>query len=188
MNPYSKKETVVIGLGNPLMGDEGIGVHIIRALGEVSAVDETVDIVELGTSPMAVIHTIARYDKAIIVDCARMMQTPGTVCRFTPAEAVSVKSLPGLSLHECELLRTLKISAQLGEHPAEVIIFGIEPETVGPGEVLSIRLEQQLNEYVQLIRDEIGARDISLHNQGGSYVHGTTVSGDWNRIGKPCRS
>ncbi len=178
MNPYLKKDTVVIGLGNPLMGDEGIGVHIIRALSEVSAVDESVDIMELGTSPMAVIHTIARYDKAIIVDCACMMQTPGTVCRFTPAEAASVKSLTGFSLHECELLRTLEISAQLGEYPAEVVIFGIEPETIGPGEVLSIRLEQQLDEYVQLIRDEIGARNISLHTRGGSYVHGTTVSGE----------
>jgi hydrogenase maturation protease len=178
MHSNAKKETVVMGLGNPLMGDEGIGVHIISALQEVPAVSEIADIVDLGTSPLTVIHAIAGYRKAVIVDCARMMKEPGDVCRFTPKEVVSLRSLEGFSLHECELFRALEISAKLEEHPREVVIIGIEPERFGLHEGLSARLARNLEAYVQRVLEEIEGEDLSFPLNGGSHVYGVAVSGD----------
>jgi hydrogenase maturation protease len=154
-----RKGIVVVGLGNTLMTDEGIGIHILRQLMSCSERLTHVDLVEAGSSTMAVVHAIAGRQKAILIDCARMGEAPGTIRRFTPDDVVSTKTLPGLSLHEGDLLSALELSHKLGEHPQQVVIFGIQPETIGPGEGLSPTLRQRLQEYVGAVGPEL---DVTL--------------------------
>jgi len=149
------KDVVVIGLGNPLMGDEGVGAKLVARLAERADDFPGVDFLDVGTSAMRVVHAVAGRRKAIFVDCAFMDEKPGNARRFTRAEVRSIKKLPGFSLHETDLLSALDLSARLGECPGEIVIFGIEPENVSPSEDLSETLSSRMEEYEKLIVEEL---------------------------------
>ncbi len=112
-----KKETIVLGLGNPLMGDEGIGIKLIEMLQSVSGDFPEADFVDAGTGGMSLLHLIAGRRKAIIIDCALMGETPGTIKQFTPDEVKTVKQLTHLSLHEVDIIKVIDLARQLGDCP-----------------------------------------------------------------------
>ena len=145
------KDIVVLGLGNPLMSDEGIGVYIVERLQKQAAKFPDVEFIDAGTGGMNVLHLIANRKKAVIVDCALMGQALGTIRRFTPQDVKSVKQVSHFSLHDVDILKVLELSRQLDECPPEVIIFGIEPAKIEQGDTLSPELAAQICEYVKII-------------------------------------
>ena len=146
---------VVIGLGNPLMADEGIGVRVVERLAARAAEFPGVQFLDAGSSGMVALHAMAGRRKAVFVDCALMGEPPGTIRRFTPEQATSLKKMPGLSLHEGDLFSILALSKQLGEAPAEIVIFGIQPASLEPMPGLSETLAARLAEYEAAILAEI---------------------------------
>lgn len=149
------KPVLVVGLGNPLMRDEGIGLAVVQCLEKMSAEFPNVEFIEAGTSLMAALHRMVGRHKVVFVDCAVMGTPPGTIRRFMPNEVRSVKRLAGLSLHEGDLCAALELSQQLGECPNSVVIFGIEPERMEWGEGLSPVVAERLNEYVDAVKAEL---------------------------------
>lgn len=150
MNP-----TVVIGLGNRLLSDEGIGLVLLEALAREAAEFPAVDFLELGTGGMAVLHALAGRQTAIILDCARMGEAPGVMRRFTPDTVRASDTPPHFSLHEGALLDWIGLSRRVGECPERIIIFGIQPETLAPGETVSPVLQVRLPEYLSVIGKEL---------------------------------
>ncbi len=144
----------VIGLGNILCSDEGIGVYLLRRLQECSW-PVAIDFIEFGVGGMQLLHLITGRQKVILLDCAFMGDAPGTIRRFTPDEVISRKNNTGLSLHEGDLLSILTLAATIGESPDEIIIFGIEPAIVTPGMELSPVLSKRLDEYQAMVTKEI---------------------------------
>ena len=152
-----KQATVIIGLGNSLMSDEGIGVRVAAMLqSHLGALPDT-EVMEAGTAGMGILHAIAGRRKVVFIDCAKMKEEPGVMRRFTPEDVISNKLLTGQSLHEGDLLNILELSRQLGECPPEVIIFGIEPQRTNPGEDLSPLLASRLADYVETVLTEVGS-------------------------------
>ena len=151
----NRKDVVVVGLGNLLMTDEGAGLHVIYGLMAMSEHIGHVDFIELGSSALSLVHAIAGRQKAILIDCACMDQPAGTICRFTPEDVISNKATADFSLHEGDLLGELELSRQLGEYPNEVIIFGIQPKSMLPGEDLSPELRERLESYIEIIAKEL---------------------------------
>jgi hydrogenase maturation protease len=154
---------VVVGLGNPLMTDEGIGPCVVRRLRSKVAWLSQVDFVEQGCSPLAVLHAVAGRQKAILVDCALMEKPPGTIVRFTPEQVVSTRATTHLSLHDGDLLGELDLLWGLEEYPEEVVIFGIEPEIVMPGDRLSLTLRERLESYVEVVARELVGANPAAH-------------------------
>jgi hydrogenase maturation protease len=150
-----KKAVIVIGLGNTLMSDEGVGVRVVHRLSDFAGRFPSVDFVEAGTGGMSILHLIKGRDKAIFIDCAKMGEEPGVIRKFTPLETKSAKVLAHQSLHEFDLIKIINIADKLGECPAEVIIFGIEPQSVKPGCELSKTLADRIDEYVTAVREEL---------------------------------
>jgi hydrogenase maturation protease len=130
------KDILVAALGNTLMSDEGVAVAVLGRLSAEAARFPRAELMELGASAMRALHAMAGRRKAVFVDCALMGEQPGTIRRFTPEQVQSRKALSGLSLHEGDLLKVIELSRALGECPEEVVIFGIEPQSVEPGEAL----------------------------------------------------
>jgi hydrogenase maturation protease len=149
------KPILIICLGNPLMRDEGIGIRLASEL--LTHLDENpdVEVLDLGTGGLSVIHAIAGREKIIFVDCAVMGKTPGTMLRFTPEQVRSTKVRMRYSLHEGDLLNTLELSRRLGECPDDIVIFGIEPKEIARGESLTSELQRNIQQYVQTILKEI---------------------------------
>jgi hydrogenase maturation protease len=151
-----KAPTVVLGLGNPLMTDEGIGVYLLERLAE-SAAYPSVDFIDAGTGGLAVLHCLEGRRKAVLIDCAFMEEPPGTIRRFTPEEVRSRKVLAQQSLHEADLTRVIAMARQLGQAPDEIVIFGIQPERIEPGLSLSQTLRDKADEYISTIVRELEA-------------------------------
>jgi hydrogenase maturation protease len=149
------KPVVVIGLGSPLMSDEGVGIHVLHALEKHFAKTRRVEFLDLGTAGARVLHAIANRNKAVIIDCAFMDKKPGTILRFTPHDVTSRKVEPRMSLHGGDLLDTIALSRAIGEAPGNIVIFGIEPAEVSQGEKLSKALAVRLSEYVDTVAAEI---------------------------------
>jgi len=150
-----KNPVVVLGLGNPLMTDEGIGIHLIERLTGHAAQYPGVDFVDAGTAGMAVLHLIEGRRKAIFIDCAFMDEEPGEIRRFTPEDVRTTKVLAHQSLHEADLLHILNLAKQLDQAPEQVVIFGIQPERVAPGDNLSPVLSGRIDAYLSRLLSEL---------------------------------
>jgi hydrogenase maturation protease len=146
-----RKPVVVLGLGNPLMADEGIGVHLVERLLESADRYPAVDFIDAGTGGLPILYQIEGRRKAIVIDCAFMDEPPGTIRRFTPDEVESRKVLAHQSLHEADLMKIIAIARDLGQAPEEIVIFGIQPERIEPGLGLSRALRDRINEYISAI-------------------------------------
>jgi hydrogenase maturation protease len=150
-----KRGTVVVGLGNPLMADDGIGPHLLEKLSVIFRGHPDIDLVDGSTGGMSLLHIIANRAKVILIDCASMGTIPGTIRRFTPDDVASAKSLSHFTLHETDILGVLEISRRLSEYPDTVVIFGIEPALVEIGRTLSPELLARGHEFIEIISKEI---------------------------------
>jgi len=150
-----KNEIAVMGLGNPFMSDEGIGVKLVTHLRDRKWVPQHIDVLDMGTTGMGVLHAMTGRRKVIFIDCALMGEPPGTLRRFTPEQAVSRKVQTRLSLHEGDLLHTIRLAGQTDDGPKEIIIFGIQPAKVGPGEELTPTLSQRFDDYIEVLLQEL---------------------------------
>jgi hydrogenase maturation protease len=150
-----KKDVIVIGLGNVLLSDEGIGIHLVRRLSSRQEEFTSIEFIDAGTAGMALLHLIANRKKAVIIDCAQMGAEPGAIRRFTTYDVQSVKRLSHYSLHEADILQVINLSKQLGECPGEIVFFGIQPETLAPSRNLSKTLSDKIDIYVADICKEL---------------------------------
>ena len=151
------RKTVVLGLGNPIMSDEGIGVVLIERFLGMAEKYPGVEFVDAGTGGFGILHQMQGADRAIFVDCAKMGTAPGTIRRFRCEDVKSVKQLGHFSLHEGDLLQLLEKARQLGQCPSEIVIFGIEPQTIDFGLELTDVLKSRFDEYVVEISQELVA-------------------------------
>ena len=150
-----KKETVVIGIGNMLMRDEGIGPAIIELMSGSEADYPDVEFIDAGTGGLSLLHIIEGRAKAVIIDCAYMDTEPGTIKRFMPEEVKTQKRLVHQSVHEADIIKVIELADELGQGPDEVVFFGIEPGAVEPGLELSMVLKERLDNYVKAVREEL---------------------------------
>lgn len=154
-----RKAVAIVGLGNRMMRDEGIGVRIVERLAQRNDLPHDTDAIELGVGGFLLLHEIEGRQRVLIIDCARMGTEPGTLRGFRPDEARSVKVLPRMSLHEGDVLETLALAESLGQCPPDVMLYGIEPESVEPGRDLTSTLESRLDQYVAHILSELRSLD-----------------------------
>lgn len=148
-------DIVVLGLGNPLMSDEGVGVAILERFLARAEEYPSVDFVDAGTGGMSILHLIANRRKAVLIDCAYMGAEAGTIKRFEPDEVRSVKELAHQSLHEADILKIISLSEELGQRPRSIVIFGIEPEAIKPGQALSETVAARMDEYMAAVAREL---------------------------------
>ena len=151
----SMKPMVVIGLGNILLADEGVGIMLLRALSHRSHEFPSADFIELGTGGMSVVHAMAGRRKAVVLDCARMGASPGTIRRFTPEAARSANAPGSFSMHQGDILELIAVSRVIGALPEKIVIFGIEPESLATGEKLSPSLQSRIPDYLAAISEEL---------------------------------
>ncbi len=149
------KPTLVICLGNPLMRDEGIGIRLASELSQRLTDHPDIEVLDLGTGGLTIMHAITGREKVVFVDCALMGEAPGKMRRFTPEEVVSKKIKTRYSAHEGDLLEVLKLSTDMGECPDDIVIFGIEPRQIDHGQGLSEELQSTIPHYLETILKEL---------------------------------
>jgi hydrogenase maturation protease len=120
----SGKHILVLGLGNLLLSDEGVGIHVIREL-QKKSFPKNISIVDGGTGGFELIRYFRGMEKVIIIDALKSDDKPGSVFRFTPDEFRSAELHP-FSSHQGGLSELLNEIKKLDPAP-EIIIYGIVP-------------------------------------------------------------
>jgi len=152
------KQVLILGLGNPLLGDEGIGVRVVEALKGLKLPDG-VSVVEGGTSGLSLIGLMEGYQQVIIVDAADMGHPPGRVVKFAPPE-VQFKALDApMSLHDVGLAEMLALAKALEMAPAELVIIGIQPKRIEAGAGLSPEVEGTIPQVIRIVLAELDAKE-----------------------------
>lgn len=142
------KKTAVLGIGNILFKDDGIGVRVVQKLEEKGSLPG-VDLVDGGTSTMDMLDLFLTCDRVIVVDSLRGGHPPGTIYRLTPEQLGSYNSF-NFSLHDVQVLDLVKMAALMGEYP-EVTIIGIEPKEIEESMDLSPEMEAALPGLMELV-------------------------------------
>jgi hydrogenase maturation protease len=146
----------VIGIGNILMGDDGIGPLLIERAKERFGHIPDVVFLDEGTIGFGLVHVIKDYDEVIIIDSGDMGKVPGEFGIFSLEEVKSSKFCQGLSLHESDLLKVLEASRAMGELPARLRILAIQPKEIGWSGTISRELTERIGDYLDALRIELG--------------------------------
>lgn len=143
----------VLGIGNLLLKDEGVGVHLVQKLASIVS-DANVNIIDAGTYPDFLSLVDDGTDKLIIIDAVKTGDKPGTIYRFS-FDDVDLDSAPPISLHDIGVSHSLKMMALLNRQLKSTVVIGIEPKTIDFGLELSPEVEGKLSEIVKLVLQEI---------------------------------
>ena len=150
------KRIGVIGIGNPLRKDDGIGIVLLEKLIERrDELSNNVEFIDGGTGGMNLIHLLARFDIAIILDAVNFDGHPGESRLLTLDEIRSQKISLNISTHEPDFLKVIQLSKELEEHPDELFIFGIQPKDTSFGSNLSSELQQNIEPLSVSLQNEI---------------------------------
>lgn len=149
----SRRPVLVLGIGNILLCDEGVGVRVIEQMQKMHLPDN-VELVDGGTAGADLMGVLAERQKVIVIDAVRADREPGTVLRFTADDLVRPGGV-GMSLHELGLGEALTMTRQLGCEPKDVVVFGIKPKDIKCGLELSEEIAASVPRVVELVLAEI---------------------------------
>jgi hydrogenase maturation protease len=150
------KKTAVIGIGNPLRRDDGIGIILLEKLVEKKDnLSENLEYIDGGTGGMNLLHLLASYDKVLIIDAVDFKGKPGDYKIFKSNKVISQKQSIDFSTHESDMLKIIKLSKKLDECPDEILIFGIQPKDVSYGQNLSDEIKQVIDLIIKNLEKEI---------------------------------
>lgn len=159
------ERTLVLGIGNPLMGDDGAGVEVVRLLAE-SELPENVTVMEAGSPGWGLANWVTGWPSVILVDAAKMGREPGEWRRFDAGEARLLSADTALSLHESDLAGGLALAQALGVLPDRITIYGIEPGEMNQGLALSPVVRAALPNVAESIRNDIAMQAEKRENHG----------------------
>jgi hydrogenase maturation protease len=154
----------VIGLGNILLRDEGVGVKVIESLQQKYTFSPPVKIVDGGTLGFALINEIEDCKTIIVVDAVKAGNESGTIYRFTRNDINFVTPL-SVSVHDIGFIEALDQWQMLGINP-EIIFIGIEPEDMSSwGMELSDCIKTKILRLIDLIINELNNRAINVNEK-----------------------
>ena len=153
---------LVVGVGNLLLKDEGIGVHVAEKL-QKHNLPGNVEVIDGGTAGIDILLSQAGLDKLVVIDAIRFGKKPGTIykLRFKGKEENKLARLFGpdsraeISLHQLGLIDALAAAEKLNCLPKEIVIIGIEPNQISPGLELTEQVKQKIPKIVNVVLEEI---------------------------------
>jgi len=146
-------KTVILGVGNILLSDEGVGVHVANELMKMD-LPPSVCVVEGGTDGFRLLNIITDADRLIIIDAVRGGASPGSIYRFDIDEVRSCPSGFKTSVHQIGILEVIDLSGLIGKTPYTTVI-GIEPKSLEMAMELSTDIKEKIPKIIELVLDEL---------------------------------
>ena len=152
-----KKKTIILGIGNPILGDDGIGIHVVRKLKDHLEGRSDIVIDEAMTGGMNLLDAIVGFETAILIDAVHLTdERIGDVKRFHLTDLGTVHSC---NPHDVTLFESIQLAETLGEKqiPEKIIIIGIvlHELPVEFSEELSPQVASAIPKAIQLVLNEI---------------------------------
>jgi hydrogenase maturation protease len=147
------RPTLVLGLGNPLMGDDGFGLAVLARLRDEWEL-EGVELVDGGTWGMQLLPLIEDADRLVLLDAIRTGAPPGTVMELERDQLPRYLSHK-LSPHQIDLREVLALAELRGRLTSSTVAIGAEPERVELSTTLSPTVERSLDEVIRVVVDRL---------------------------------
>lgn len=165
MNENSK--VVIIGIGNLLLMDEGIGIHVINEL-EKHKLPHNSEAHDGGTGGFKLIDLMHGTKRVIFIDAVDTGKAPGTITIFKPEYVRSIYPRKKYSLHDTDLLEVIKMAELLG-NPPEIEIVGIQPKIINYGITPSKELRDAMPDIINTVLSRI-EEVCNVHKLAGERV------------------
>jgi hydrogenase maturation protease len=146
---------LVLGVGNLLLSDEGVGVHVAQELMEMNFPPE-VRVVEGGTDGFGLMHVLLEAERVILIDAVKGGGQPGSIYRFEIEDCPPFPDVFKTSVHQISILEVINLSGLIGSTPRTTII-GIEPQCLEMGMKLSPKVARAIPKVIRLVKEEVAA-------------------------------
>ena len=146
MNPT----ITILGLGNILLQDEGVGVHAVNMFQERYTVPDYVEIVDGGTAGLDLLQYFEGRDKVLIVDAVDFKKEPGYI-GVLENEAIPARFGTKTSMHHLGLLEVLSVTRLLDSLPRELCLIGIQPKDIELSLDMTTLIWDNMNSLVERI-------------------------------------
>jgi len=146
---------LILGVGNILLGDEGIGIRVVEELENRYIFPDEVMVLDGGTAGIELLRYIEGRDLLIVIDAMRADLPPGTVFRVE-GEDVPKRFMSRISPHQIGLSDLLAAGVLSDQIPKRMVLFGIEPESLATGIVLSASVNATVDKIVNAVLAELG--------------------------------
>jgi hydrogenase maturation protease len=130
------KKTLVLGLGNILLGDEGVGVRVVERLQELYEFPQGVQVLDGGTLALDLLPYVEDADRLVVIDALEMGTEPGAIARLEGDQVPAFLSVK-LSPHQMGLTDLLAAARLRNSYPEELVVWGVQPAVMRPGLALS---------------------------------------------------
>jgi len=152
-------KTLALGIGNPILGDDGIGFYIAQELAK-KVKDERIDVKDASTNGLDLLDIVAGYDKVIIIDAIKTEKgEPGEIYKLRPEDFSNTVHL-ATSLHDANLATAIEIGKKLlgDQMPKEIVVFAIQIEQVTKfTEEMTEGVKGTIPKVVNLVLEETGS-------------------------------
>ncbi len=143
-------QTLILGIGNELLGDEGVGVHAARLLREENLPKNT-KIVEVGTAILDALTDLEQADRIIVLDAMKGDQPPGTVYKISLDHCSGASCIA--SMHGFDIFRVMALAGC--STPPPVMVFGVEPQEINWSLELSTSVTESMPYLLDAVRAEL---------------------------------
>jgi hydrogenase maturation protease len=151
MEENFKNKILVVGIGNLLCRDEGVGVHVIHEMQSMQLPGH-IELLDIGTSTMDLISYLEGVKKLIVIDAMKAGGTPGTIYKCG-REDLLPKGEGSVSLHDIGVVETLTMAKKMGMEMNTVII-GVEPKVLDWGMELSEEVKTKIPVIIEAVLKE----------------------------------
>lgn len=146
-------DVLVLGIGNPLLGDDGLGVEVVRRLRASDSLP-AVELLDGGTAGVYLLPVLEGRSHILVVDAMDFGGTPGQVMRLHPSE-LPTRCDMRLSEHQVTFHEVLALMNLLEITPKEVVLLGVQPRSTLWGESLSPEVQATIPDVVEEILDQV---------------------------------
>ena len=155
---------MVLGVGNLLFTDEGVGIHAVETLLEQYEFSQNVSIEDGGVLGINLLGIISEADDLIVVDAIRNGGAPGTLYRLE-GDDIPKRILAKNSLHQVDLLEALTLCQALDKVP-ETVIVGVEPEDIETlGLELTPPVQKKMSDLIDMVLGELDRLGAGYHEK-----------------------
>jgi hydrogenase maturation protease len=173
MDNWFSSDTVVVGVGNTILSDDGVGVHAARLLQHDPRVPVGVTILDGGTLGLELMPYVSDASRVLFLDAVNSGTAPGTPIRMTGSELLGTSS--GLSVHQLGVADLLAALALISTVPQDIVVLGVQPANTDWSTSLSSEVEAALTGLVDAAVAQLRLWNESL--ESSLEVCSTSIAG-----------
>ncbi len=147
-----RKPILILGVGNTIQMDDGVGVHVIEEM-KKDLLPAEIELFDGGTLGYDLLGAIEGRKKIIVIDAVKGQQPPGTLYKFSPEDVPANNNYD--SLHQLGIIEAIRLAGLQNKAPEKTIIIGVEPEIIDWGLSLTDIVKEKIPRIIDMVMDEV---------------------------------